>query len=118
MTSPLVNSQALTLTLGNNLEAAPLRALDTATQSAFSPRAKKAAQEFESLLLASWLQEIQHGFSGSLTGEDTDVAAGSLQGLAVSAVSQAMAASGGIGVAKMILQQLQSEETQKAPQAQ
>lgn len=67
---------------------------------------EKAAQQFEAFLLSSVLDQMQKSFSGSL-GDDTDPAAGTLTGLSISAVSSAMAAAGGIGLAKMALRHLQ-----------
>ncbi len=80
----------------------------TAAESADSPDAKlkKAAQDFEGLLLASLLDEMK-SFSDSL-GSESDPGSSSVQGLGISALSSAISKAGGIGLGKMVLQQLES----------
>jgi Rod binding domain-containing protein len=73
-------------------------------------KVRKAAQDFEAILLSFWLGGMQKAFSGSLGTEDP--ASSSLQGLGLSAVSSALAASGGVGIAQMILDGLQREPAQ------
>jgi Rod binding domain-containing protein len=70
-------------------------------------KVRKAAQDFEAVLLSYWLDGMQKAFSGSFGSEDS--ASASLQGLGVSAVSSALASSGGVGIAEMILEALRSE---------
>lgn len=73
---------------------------------------KKAGQDFESLLMGQWLQQAEDSF-GKVPGTDEeeegdgDAGSGSMQGIAVQSLGQAMAASGGIGIAKMITSQLE-----------
>jgi Rod binding domain-containing protein len=65
----------------------------------------KAAQEFESLLLQSWLEKMNEGFVGAC--ESTDPAHNTVNSLGTQAIASALAARGGIGLAAMILRQLQ-----------
>jgi Rod binding domain-containing protein len=62
----------------------------------------KAAQEFEGILLSSWLEEVQ---KSSLDTSDTGQDAGSetLRSLGTQAVAQAWARRGGLGIARMIV---------------
>lgn len=70
---------------------------------------EKSAKDFESILLASWLQQAEESF-GSLPGaddkEDGDPGKDQLQGIAMQSLGSSMTAAGGIGIAKMISEQL------------
>jgi len=69
----------------------------------------KAGQDFESLLLGQWLQQAEDSFGklpGSDEDEDGDAGNSSMQGIAMQSLGQAMAASGGIGISRMITSQL------------
>jgi Rod binding domain-containing protein len=62
----------------------------------------KAAQEFEGILLSSWLEEVQ---KSSLDPSDAGQVAGSetLRSLGTQAVAHAWAQRGGLGIARMIV---------------
>jgi len=62
----------------------------------------KAAQEFEGVLLSSWLEEVQ---KSSLDSSEADLGGGSetLRSLATQAVALALAQRGGLGIARMIV---------------
>jgi Rod binding domain-containing protein len=84
----------------------------TAAVAANSPRPTQppnklamAAQEFESILLASWLEKMNQGFVG--TQESQDAAHDTVSSLGTQAIASALAARGGIGLASMLLRQLQ-----------
>jgi Rod binding domain-containing protein len=70
---------------------------------------EKSAKDFESILLGSWLQQAEQSF-GSLPGADddgdADVGKEQFQGLAMQSLGNSMTAAGGIGIAKMLAQQL------------
>ena len=70
-----------------------------------SPRLKKSAQEFESILLQSWLEKMNQSFVGS--SESQDAAHDTVSSLGTQAIASALAARGGIGIANMLLRQLQ-----------
>ena len=77
----------------------------TAAQDA---KIKKAAAEFESVLLSSLLQNLE----GSFAGEDSNgVGGGNWTEFGVQAIGAAMAKSGGIGIARMIAPYLQRHAT-------
>lgn len=77
-------------------------------QVSTTPRAlgktEKAAQDFEAMLLASLLESVEKSFSGF--GEDGAVGSGEYSYMGVQALALGMAARGGIGIARMILEQL------------
>jgi Rod binding domain-containing protein len=70
---------------------------------------EKSAKDFESILLGSWLQQAEQSF-GSLPGADddgdADVGKEQFQGMAMQSLGISMTAAGGIGIAKMLAQQL------------
>ena len=63
----------------------------------------KSAQQFESILVGTWLSEAQQSFA-SVPGGDTDRDAGGdqMMSLGVQTLSSSLAASGGLGIGKMI----------------
>ncbi len=69
-----------------------------------SPKLVKAAQEFEAILLSSWLEKLQGTFAGPDDG--TDPAHGTLSSMGTQAIASALAARGGLGVARILLQHL------------
>ncbi len=84
----------------------------TATVGTVSPRVApapnklaKAAQEFEAILLTGWLEKMNESFVGSQ--ESQDPAHDTVSSLGTQAIASALAARGGIGIAGMLLRQLQ-----------
>jgi Rod binding domain-containing protein len=69
----------------------------------------KAAQEFESILLTSWLEKMNQGLVGS--EESQDPAHDTVSSLGTQAIASALAARGGIGIARLLLRQLQPAKT-------
>lgn len=68
----------------------------------------KSAQDFESMLLSTWLQQAEQSM-GSVPGAEDDDDAGQrdqMMSLGVQALSTSLAASGGIGIGKMIAKSL------------
>jgi Rod binding domain-containing protein len=64
----------------------------------------KGSKEFEAILLGSWLQQAEQSFT-TLPGTDDDnkdVASDQVMSFGVQALSTSLAASGGIGISKMI----------------
>jgi len=75
-----------------------------AASPAPSPKLVKAAQDFEAILLSTWLQKLQESYAG---GDDAmDPAHGTLTSMGTEAIASALAKRGGIGIAKMLLQHL------------
>jgi Rod binding domain-containing protein len=65
---------------------------------------EKGAMEFESMLLTSWLQQAEQSMASVPGAEDDEDAPGKeqLMSLGTQQLATSMAASGGIGIAKMI----------------
>ena len=63
----------------------------------------KGSTEFEAILVGSWLQQAEQSFA-TLPGADEDQDPGhdQMMSLGVQTLSKSLAASGGIGIAKMI----------------
>jgi Rod binding domain-containing protein len=68
-------------------------------------KAGQAAQEFEALLLASWLEEVQQGIS-ALNHEEQEPGKNTTQAIGMQAIASGVAARGGLGLAKMLLKHL------------
>lgn len=66
---------------------------------------QKAAQEFEAILLQDWMEKMNHSFLGS--DDSQDAAHDTISSLGTQAVCSALAARGGVGIARMIVRQLQ-----------
>ena len=78
----------------------------------------KGSKEFESILLGSWLQQAEQSFT-TLPGagdDDKDVASDSVMSFGVQALSNSMAASGGIGISKMIAKAMHAAADKANPQ--
>ncbi len=70
---------------------------------------EKSANDFESILLGSWLQQAEQSFASLPGGDDdgdADAGKEQFEGLAMQSLGSTMTAAGGIGIAKMIAQQL------------
>jgi Rod binding domain-containing protein len=73
---------------------------------AHDPQAEKAAREFEGVLLSSLLSQLQE--SMKVPGaEEEDSANGSMRDMALQALGATWADSGGIGLSRIVLQQLE-----------
>jgi len=70
-------------------------------------RMEKAACDFEAVLLQSLLEKLQTTFAG--TREDDPSGSGNYAAMGTQALASAMAARGGIGIARMILAQWQTK---------
>jgi len=74
---------------------------------------KKATAEFESMLLASWLEQMKQSY-GMGGEQDAMPGADSMNALATQSVAQAMAARGGIGLGRMMYERLRATEVNVA----
>jgi Rod binding domain-containing protein len=73
---------------------------------------KKAAQEFEGVLLSSWLEEMQKSSLDS-SGSGQEAGAETLRSLGTQAVAQALAQRGGLGIARMIVHHFRHVESRR-----
>ena len=77
-----------------------LKSSKTAIDSA---KIDKGAKEFEAILVGSWLQQAEQSFATVPgTDEDQDVGHDSMMSLGVQTLATSIAASGGIGIGKMV----------------
>jgi Rod binding domain-containing protein len=78
-----------------------------ATPEHDSPEAhklRKSTQEFEAMLVSSWWQEMQASFRDP--DEEQEAGSDTLQQIGFQSMATAMAASGGIGLARMVFHHL------------
>jgi Rod binding domain-containing protein len=89
----------------------PLTSTPTTSQDdgAASSKLVKSAREFEAILLQSWLEKMNQSFVGS--SESQDAAHDTVSSLGTQAIATALAARGGVGIARMLLRQLQTAGT-------
>ena len=86
-------------------------------------RIEKGSKQFETMLLSSWLQQAEKSFATApgADGDDDQDQAGrdQIMGLGVQSLAQALEASGGIGIAKMIAKAMtaQAEKAESAAAA-
>jgi Rod binding domain-containing protein len=80
-----------------------IQGLKTTKSEIDSTRIDKGAKEFEAVLVGSWLQQAEQSFA-TVPGadEDQDVGKDSMMSFGVQTLATSMAASGGIGIGKMI----------------
>lgn len=83
-----------------------IRQLNSVKASNDDAKIDKSAQEFESMLLSTWLQQAQQSMASVPGAEDENDDSGGMKdqmmSLGVQALSTSLAASGGIGLGKMI----------------
>ncbi|MBZ5628023.1 MAG: rod-binding protein [Acidobacteriia bacterium] len=83
-------------------------------QSASRLKLRKAASEFESILLSSLWKSMKT----TVAGADDSGAGETLSDLGIQAVSSALARAGGLGIAKLIVRALDKSETSAPPSQQ
>jgi Rod binding domain-containing protein len=66
---------------------------------------RKAAGDFESILLSSMWKSMKQSFGDSKVGE-SDAASGTIDDLGIEAMSQAVGKAGGLGIGNMIIKHL------------
>ena len=109
-------------TQADNLVKRAQVAAGAASQSKGDAKITKAASDFESILLGSWLQQAESSFAsvpgGDDEGDDEDSGKSQFQGIAMQALAGSLTKSGGIGIAKMISKSLHSAADAEKNQAQ
>jgi len=76
-------------------------------------KVERAAREFESILLTQWLEQAHSAFAGVPGGDEEegdDDGAGQLRSLGMQALATGVSKAGGLGIARMILHQLQKQD--------
>ncbi len=95
-----LSAQTSMLQLSEDRMMQGLKSSKTAIDSA---KIDKGAQEFEAILVGSWLQQAEQSFATVPgTDEDQDVGRDSMMSLGVQTLATSLAASGGIGIGKMV----------------
>ena len=83
-----------------------VKAANTSRNNPHAQKLKKATEEFESILMTSWWEQMEKTFGGSEghePGHDT------IQDMGLRAMTTAMAQAGGFGIARMLYHQLEPE---------
>lgn len=75
---------------------------------------KKAAGDFESILLASLWKSMKHSFGTEDTDGNSDPAQGTLDDWGIEIMSGAVGKAGGLGLGKLILEHLDPKDTPKS----
>jgi len=82
---------------------------------------EKGAKQFEAMLLSNWLQQAEQSYAtvpGADEDDDQDKAGrDQMLGLGVQSLAQALEASGGIGIAKMIAKAMTAQAEKANPAA-
>ena len=80
-----------------------IRGVNSAVSASDTEKIDKGSKEFEAVLLGSWLQQAEQSFATVPgTDEDKDAGGGQMMSLGVQSLATSMAASGGLGIGKMI----------------
>jgi len=87
--------------------------IDTPTTNKKPDKAKleKAAKQFEALVLTKMLQSARENTPGGLMGDSKDQASSTISGMAEEHFAQALAAQGGLGLARMVTKGLIAAES-------
>ena len=88
-----------------------LRSLKAAAEGKDTAKIAKAAHDFESILIGQWLEQAEKSFAtvpGGETSTQADPGHDQLQGIAMQSLAQQLTKSGGLGMAAMIIRQLQA----------
>jgi Rod binding domain-containing protein len=75
-------------------------------ETAAHRKLRKAAQEFEGILISQLCDQFQMGFS-SLAGDTPMAGSETLNSLAIQTLSNALASRGGLGIGRMLVHQLE-----------
>lgn len=93
-----------------NAVSQPSPANATAADGSHTARMVRAARQFEAVLLNSLLGSLQHSFS-SLGGKKADSESTNYDYVGMQALSSALAARGGIGIANRIVASMRQHES-------
>jgi Rod binding domain-containing protein len=111
------NYASVSNAMSSQLASRASTALQAASSATEDAKIEKAGRDFEALLLTSWLQQAEKSFAtvpGADEDEDADCGKDQYMSLGMEALGTAMAASGGVGIAKMITSQLRRSEENEA----
>jgi Rod binding domain-containing protein len=86
-------------------ESQMLQQVNSAKAANDTAKIEKGAKQFEAMLLSSWLQQAENSFAtvpGAEDDDDNTTGRDQMMSMGVQSLADSMAASGGIGIAKMI----------------
>ncbi len=110
-----LNSQASLLQAKENRI---LQGTDSSKIPTDAAKIDKGSQEFEAILLGSWLQQAEQSFA-TVPGADDDEDSGTrdqTMSFAIQSLATSMAASGGIGLGKMIAKAMHAQAEKQSGQ--
>jgi Rod binding domain-containing protein len=85
-------------------ESSLIQSFSSSNRPTDAAKIDKGAKEFEAVLVGSWLEQAEQSFA-TVPGADEDeqdVGRGSMMSLGVQTLATSMAATGGIGIGKMV----------------
>ena len=101
-----MTSLPLSLTPAPGLRNSTVQIPATKPEAPEHRKLRKAAQDFEGILLSAWWQQMQKSFLGPSDAE-REAGADTLSSLAIQSMSSALAHQGGLGLAQMLVRQLE-----------
>ncbi len=95
-----------------------IRQMKSPASAGDDAKIEKGAREFEAILVGSWLQQAEQSFA-TVPGADQDQDPGGEQmmSLGVQQLATSLAASGGIGIGKMIAKAMHANADKANPQS-
>lgn len=105
MTIPMDLPQ-LTGSSGDTQQSSIAQTKAPATSDVEQQKLKKAAGDFESILLSNLWKSMKHSFDNQSSDSDSDPAHGTLDDWGIEIMSGAVGKAGGLGLGKLILEHL------------
>ena len=97
-------------------EASTLQQMKSAKTLSDSAKIDKGSQQFEAILIGSWLKDAEQSFGSVPGGNDNQDSGGEqMMSLGVQSLATSLAASGGIGIGKMIAKAMHATQDKLNP---
>lgn len=98
-------------------EAGTMQQMKSAKSISDAAKIDKGAQQFEAILIGSWLKDAEQSFGSVPGGNDNQDSGGEqMMSLGVQSLATSLAASGGIGIGKMIAKAMHATQDKLNPQ--
>ena len=99
-------------------EAGTLQQMKSAKSLSDAAKIDKGAQQFEAILIGTWLKDAEQSLGSVPGGDDNQDSGGEqMMSLGVQSLATSMAASGGLGIGKMIAKAMHTTQDQLNSQA-
>jgi Rod binding domain-containing protein len=99
-------------------EAGTLQQMKSAKSLSDAAKIDKGAQQFEAILIGTWLKDAEQSLGSVPGGDDNQDSGGEqMMSLGVQSLATSMAASGGLGIGKMIAKAMHATQDQLNSQA-